>query len=101
MELCGLPLSANWTPLNNQNHKNDQDDKQDDEDGWYMTWFFISMAMGFPVGFRAICGSLALNKSWRHAYFRFFDETRDRLLVLIIVNMARLKRKIERIGVHG
>ena len=99
--LCGLPLSANCTPPNNQNHKIDQDDKQDDEDGRYMTWFFLSMAMGFPVGFWAICGSLALNKSWRHAYFRFFDETRDMLFVFIIVNIARLKRKIERIGVHG
>ena len=95
--LCGLPLSANCTPPNNQN---DQDDKQD-EDDLYMTWFFISMAMGFPVGFWVVCGSLVLNKSWRHAYFLFIDEIIDRLYVFKIVNMTRLKRKIERIGVHG
>ena len=59
------------------------------------------MAMGFPVGFWVLCGSLALNKSWRHAYFLFIDEIIDRLYVFKIVNMTRLKRKIERIGVHG
>ena len=66
-----------------------------------MTWFFISMGMGFPVGFWAVVGSLALNKSWRNAYFWFINEIIDRLYVFKIVNMARLKRKIERIGVHG
>ena len=73
--LCGLSLLANCTPPNNQN---DQDDKQDEDDR-YMTWFFINMAMGFPVAFWVVCGSLALNKSWRHAYFMFIDEIMDRL----------------------
>ena len=86
-------IVTNCTPPNNQNDQ--------DEDDRYMTWFFISMAMGFPVAFWVVCGSLALNKSWRLAYFLFIDEIMDRLYVFIIVNMARLKRNIERIGVHG
>ena len=98
--LCGLPLSTNCSTPNDQNHRNDQD-KEEDEDGRYMTWFFISMGLGFPMGFWVVCGSLALNKSWRHAYFQFIDETRDKIYVFTIVNMAHLKRKIERIRVHG
>ena len=94
--LCGLPLSSKCSTPNDQKHKNDHG-----EDGWYMTWFFIGMGMGYPLGFWAVCGSLALKKSWRHAYFRFIDETTDRIYVYIVVNMARLKKKIERIGVHG
>ena len=98
--LCGHPLSSNCTSPNDQNHKDDQDDEEDEDDR-YMSWFFISRGMGFPVGFWVVCGSLAINKSWRHAYFRFIDEIIGRLYIFKIVNMARLKTKIESIGVHG
>ncbi|RVW90809.1 hypothetical protein CK203_028473 [Vitis vinifera] len=53
------------------------------------------MGLGFPVGFWAVCGSLALKQSWRQAYFWFIDETKDRLYVFTEVNVARLKRKID------
>ncbi|XP_034690360.1 receptor-like protein EIX2 [Vitis riparia] len=92
--LCGPPLSTNCS---DQDHK----DEEEDEDEWDMSWFFISMGLGFPVGFWAVCGSLVLKKSWRQAYFRFIDETRDRLYVFTAVNVARLKRKMEANGVHG
>ncbi|RVW99284.1 putative inactive leucine-rich repeat receptor kinase XIAO [Vitis vinifera] len=95
--LCGPPLSTNCSTLNDQDHT----DEEEDEDEWDLSWFFISMGLGFPVGFWAVCGSLALKKSWRQAYFRFIDETRDRLYVFAAVNVARLKRKMETDGVHG
>ncbi|WJZ80914.1 hypothetical protein VitviT2T_000782 [Vitis vinifera] len=94
--LYGPPLSTNCSTLNDQDHK----DEEEDEGEWDMSWFFISMGLGFPVGFWAVCGSLALKKSWRQAYFRFIDETRDRLYVFTAVNVARLKRKMETNGVH-
>ncbi|KAJ9693061.1 hypothetical protein PVL29_011973 [Vitis rotundifolia] len=94
--LCELPLSTKCsTP--NEDHKDEQDE-EDKEDGWEMSWFFMSMGLGFPMGFWAVYGSLALNKSWRQAYFQFIDETRDRLYVFIVVNVARLRRKMERNG---
>ncbi|RVW99313.1 putative leucine-rich repeat receptor-like protein kinase [Vitis vinifera] len=95
--LCGPPLSTNCSTLNDQDHK----DEEEDEDEWDMSWFFISMGLGFPVGFWVVYGSLVLKKSWRQAYFRFIDETRDRLYVFTAVNVARLKRKMEANGVHG
>ncbi|KAJ9709825.1 hypothetical protein PVL29_001343 [Vitis rotundifolia] len=95
--LCGPPLSTNCSTLNNQDHK----DEEEDEDEWDMSWFFISMGLGFSVGFWAVCGGLALKKSWRQAYFRFIDETRDRLYVFTAVDVARLKKKMETNGVHG
>ncbi|WJZ81644.1 hypothetical protein VitviT2T_001476 [Vitis vinifera] len=99
--LYGPPLSTNCSTncstLNDQDHK----DEEEDEDEWDMSWFFISMGLGFPVGFWAVCGSLVLKKSWRQAYFRFIDETRDRLYVFTAVNAACLKRKMEANGVHG
>ncbi|KAL6350112.1 hypothetical protein AAG906_004050 [Vitis piasezkii] len=79
--LCGPPLSTNCSTLNDQDHK----DEEEDEDEWDMSWFFISMGL----------------EVLRQAYFRFIDETRDRLYVFTAVNVARLKRKMEANGVHG
>ena len=58
-------------------------------------WLYLSIALGFIVGFWAVCGSLVIKKSWRHAYFCFVDKMKDRLLVVIAVNMVRLQRKFE------
>ena len=99
--LCGIPLSTQCsTP--NKDHKDEGDENKDDEDGWKMSWFFTSMGLGFPVGFWAVCGTLALKNSWRHAYFQFVDEAKNRLYVRIAINVACFKRKMERNGgIHG
>ncbi|KAJ9709815.1 hypothetical protein PVL29_001333 [Vitis rotundifolia] len=99
--LCGPPLSTQCsTP--NEDHKDEEDEKEDDEDGWEMSWFFTSMGLGFPVGFWAVCGTLALKKSWTHAYFQFVGEAKDRLYVFIAVNVGCFKRKMKRNGgAHG
>ncbi|KAJ7950783.1 Leucine-rich repeat receptor protein kinase [Quillaja saponaria] len=39
---------------------------QEDEDE-FEKWFYTGMGIGFAVGFWAICGSLILKRSWRHA----------------------------------
>ena len=53
--------------------------------------------MGFPMGFWVVCGTLALKKS--NAYFQFVDEAKNRLYVLIAINVSHFKRKMERNGV--
>ena len=68
---------------------------KDGEDHFEKLWFYLSIALGFIVGFWAVCGSLLIKKSWRYAYFRFADKMKDRLLVVIAVNMAPLQRKIQ------
>ncbi|KAF8392120.1 hypothetical protein HHK36_022462 [Tetracentron sinense] len=67
----------------------------EDRDGYEMLWFYASMALGFVVGFWGVCGTLLIKKTWRHAYFRFFNDMKDRLFVVVAVNVARLKRKME------
>ncbi|XP_019077500.2 receptor-like protein EIX2 [Vitis vinifera] len=99
--LCGLPLSTQCsTP--NEDQKDEEDEKEGDEDGWEMSWFFTSMGLGFPVGFWAVCGTLALKKPSRHAYFRFVGEGKDRMYVFIAVSVTHFKRKMNRNGgAHG
>ncbi|XP_058076459.1 receptor-like protein EIX2 [Magnolia sinica] len=50
-------------------------DEGDDE----MPWFYSGLGPGFAVGFWALCGILVFKRSWRIAYYRFFDEMKDRL----------------------
>uniref|UniRef100_A0A7N0TQI6 Leucine-rich repeat-containing N-terminal plant-type domain-containing protein n=1 Tax=Kalanchoe fedtschenkoi TaxID=63787 RepID=A0A7N0TQI6_KALFE len=71
--LWGLPLPKMCNP-----HKSDKN-SSDDSDFWekmtcivsekMMLW--TSIVLGFIFGFWAVCGTLAVKKSWRDAYFRF------------------------------
>ncbi|KAF7820345.1 receptor-like protein EIX2 [Senna tora] len=66
-DLCGPPLTIDCTT-----HGVDHKDKEvDDESG--INWFFVSMALGFVVGFWGVIGPLLYKRSWRHAYFQFID----------------------------
>jgi Leucine-rich repeat (LRR) protein len=96
-QLFGPPLPTNSsTPSDGDaEHKDHEDVPNDGEEQFEKVWLYLSIALGFIVGFWAVCGSLVIKKSWRHAYFCFVDKMKDRLLVVIAVNMARLQRKYE------
>ena len=59
-------------------------------------WSYVSIALGFIVGFWGVCGTLLLNNSWRYAYFQFLNKIKDWLYVIIAINMARLHRSLQR-----
>ncbi|KAK9153991.1 hypothetical protein Sjap_001471 [Stephania japonica] len=75
-ELCGAPLKdcANHPNIVGPNH-------EENKGGFTWLPFFISMAIGFVVGFWSVCGTLILKKSWRYAFFRFIDDMKDTILV--------------------
>ncbi|XVF85235.1 hypothetical protein PTKIN_Ptkin17bG0101400 [Pterospermum kingtungense] len=86
--LCGPPLPISCSISSDIG---DSEDKDDDKS--IRLEFYISAVFGFLVAFWAILGTLVINKSIRHAYFRFLDNKTDKLSVLISVNVARLRRK--------
>uniref|UniRef100_A0A7N0TQ86 Leucine-rich repeat-containing N-terminal plant-type domain-containing protein n=1 Tax=Kalanchoe fedtschenkoi TaxID=63787 RepID=A0A7N0TQ86_KALFE len=63
--LCGLPLLNMCNP-----HKPDKDSSDDSSVSEKMM-LWASIVLGFIFGFWAVCGTLAVKKSWRDAYFRF------------------------------
>ena len=77
-ELCGSPLktkcqedeTAQTSPTSDGN----EDDLQDDE---FDPWFYVSIALGFLVGFWGVWGTLVLKSSWSEAYFRFLNKIKD------------------------
>ncbi|XP_019157742.1 PREDICTED: LRR receptor-like serine/threonine-protein kinase GSO2 [Ipomoea nil] len=65
--LCGPPL------LGCSNDDDVPDEEEDRGDDFEAKWFYISMAIGFVVGWWGIWGPLFVVKSWRYAYFQFID----------------------------
>ncbi|KAL5549308.1 hypothetical protein UlMin_004539 [Ulmus minor] len=59
-------------------------------------WFFFVVSCGYVTGFWGVFGILIVKKNWRIAYFRYADKAKDWVLVMVAVQVARLKRKMER-----
>ncbi|XP_027924111.1 receptor-like protein EIX2 [Vigna unguiculata] len=100
--LCGLPLKNRCPdvipPRGNQCqdvipprgriiHKN--------EDKFLSFEFYLSMGLGFGVGFWGVCGTLIVKSSWRRAYFHLFINVIDWMYVRIVVFTARMKRRFQ------
>ncbi|KAL4595156.1 hypothetical protein ACB092_12G071200 [Castanea dentata] len=82
-KLCGLPLSNNCT-INDVNPNNENKGSKHNG-GVEVDWFFVSMALGFVVGFWGVCGPLLLNKQWRIMYFQFLDHMGYKLKCLVLL----------------
>ncbi|KAJ9678926.1 hypothetical protein PVL29_020971 [Vitis rotundifolia] len=93
--LCGLPLlkKCSKDKIKQDSPTHNIEDKIQ-QDGNNM-WFYVSVALGFIVGFWGMCGTLLLNNSWRYAYFQFLNKIKDWLYVIIAINMARLQRSLQ------
>ena len=70
-KLCGPPLTDNCTI--NYVKPNIESKRSKDFGGLKVDWFFVSMALGFVVGFWVVLGPLLWNKQWRILYFQFLD----------------------------
>ncbi|CAN6588963.1 unnamed protein product [Malus baccata var. baccata] len=79
-QLCGPPLpkmcgDQQETPILSNKEEKDEP----------ITWgFYISMALGFIVGFWGVCGSLIFVRPWRYSYFRFLNVLNDWFYVRVI-----------------
>ena len=70
-KLCGAPLIENCSI--NDVKPNVEMQRSKDFGGPKVDWFYVSMALGFVVGFWVVLGPLLLNKQWRIVYFEFLD----------------------------
>ncbi|XP_068319506.1 receptor-like protein EIX2 [Pyrus communis] len=79
--LCGTPLSTKCLGDDTFPAKDAKDKNEDGNDD--KLWFYVSVVLGFIVGFWGICGTLILKTSWRYAYFQFFDNIKDKVALAI------------------
>ncbi|PRQ23758.1 putative leucine-rich repeat domain, L domain-containing protein [Rosa chinensis] len=90
-KLCGAPL-PNECPREIGTDEDDKKTEDVENEHHQVPWFYVSVGLGFIFGFWGVCGSLVLKKSWRYAYFKFFDKVQDRLYVMIMVRMRMQRR---------
>ncbi|KAM2006671.1 hypothetical protein ACFX15_001689 [Malus domestica] len=71
-QLCGPPL---------QNTCCDEEEKNEP-----ITWgFYVSVGLGFFVGFWGVFGSLIFVRPWRYSYFRFLNVLNDWFYVKVVL----------------
>ncbi|RHN50275.1 putative non-specific serine/threonine protein kinase [Medicago truncatula] len=94
--LCGPPL-INLCPddVISPNRSYDKTVTSEDEDKLITFGFYVSLGLGFLIGFWGVCGTLVIKTSWRHAYFKFFDNMNDWIHVTLEVFVNRLKKRFQ------
>ncbi|XP_030439767.1 receptor-like protein 7 [Syzygium oleosum] len=77
--LCGLPLNKSCSTTTNGTEEagsvptqSDIDDDGDNDDS--KKWFYMGIPLGFVVGFWVFCGPIVFIRSWRFAYYQFWDK---------------------------
>ncbi|XP_024195139.1 receptor-like protein EIX2 [Rosa chinensis] len=83
--LCGFPLSNCTEDGGNMHEPHEADDEK--------LGLYTSAVLGFIIGFWSVCGTLILKKSWRYAYFQFFDHIKEKVALAIALKVARLKAR--------
>ncbi|XP_030968577.1 receptor-like protein EIX2 [Quercus lobata] len=95
--LCGFPLPKKCPGETNQNpavnRGGDHAGIQETEDGFITPGFYVSVALGFVIGFLGVFGTLLLNRSWQFSHFNFLNNVKDKQDATVVVNMARLRRQ--------
>nr|GMD30745.1 receptor-like protein 12 isoform X1 [Ipomoea batatas] len=96
-QLRGLPLQTKCQSSKQGNGvwtKGNDDDIE--EEHWILLdfGFFLSMTLGFILGFWGVCGTLILERSWRHAFFQFLEDKKDYIYLFIVSHGTKLKRSM-------
>ena len=91
--LCGSPLPTKCPGDETSDGPSitGVDDEQGGDD-YERIWLYTSIRLKFVVGFWSVCGTL-LKKSRRHCYFRFCDDIKDRIALVIALRVIHLKKK--------
>ncbi|XP_062079875.1 receptor-like protein EIX2 [Humulus lupulus] len=97
-QLCGLPLPKKCpgdddrrktVPMSNGHEDDDYKESRSER-----IWFYFVVTLGYAVGLWGVIGSLVFKRKWRHACFRFTENTKDWIVVTIQVNIGRFKKSI-------
>ncbi|KAL0289573.1 UNVERIFIED_CONTAM: hypothetical protein Sangu_2464200 [Sesamum angustifolium] len=101
--LCGGPLnkscpgdeSSYEDPNSRVDGNNVMKGGESEDDRFITEGFYITLGLGFVVGFWGILGTILLNNRFRHAFFKQLDTIGDLVCVRIELNKARLQRHFQ------
>ena len=89
--LCGKPLTdicpgdepADHVQPSVEEYEDDGDDSE------YERWLYVSVVLGFSTTFWGFIRTLVLSRGWRHAYYLFLDNLKERLYVWVAMHIPR------------
>ncbi|KAL5549027.1 hypothetical protein UlMin_004258 [Ulmus minor] len=99
LKLCGDPLPDKCPGDEEQEQPPMSIGLENEEHGegkFEKFWFYFVVSCGYATGLWGVFGILIVKKNWRIAYFRYADKAKDWVLVMVAVQVSRLKRKMER-----
>ncbi|KAL5549021.1 hypothetical protein UlMin_004252 [Ulmus minor] len=99
LKLCGDPLPDKCPGDDEQEQPPMSIGLENEEHGEGKSekfWFYFVVSCGYATGLWGVFGILIVKKNWRIAYFRYADKAKDWVLVMVAVQVSRLKRKMER-----
>ncbi|MBA0771197.1 hypothetical protein Gotri_019696, partial [Gossypium trilobum] len=76
--LCGPPLTKNCTTTG---IPTDIANNGSSSEGSKVNWLYVSIVLGFVMGFWVVVAPLFFIRSWRHAYYRKLDNVYGKLYV--------------------
>ncbi|KAG4380437.1 hypothetical protein GLYMA_16G175000v4 [Glycine max] len=91
LDLCGPPLEKlciDGKPAQEPIVK-----LPEDENLLFTREFYMSMAIGFVISFWGVFGSILMNRSWRHAYFKFISNLSDAIYVMVAVKVFKWRHR--------
>ncbi|KAL6293940.1 hypothetical protein ACE6H2_002082 [Prunus campanulata] len=84
--LCGAPLPRTCS----EEEKGPGKPVLVNQDGLITQGYYISMGLGFAVGFWGVCGTILLNRSCRYTYFNFLTFLNNWLHVMAAIIWQRM-----------
>nr|KAJ0189942.1 hypothetical protein LSAT_V11C800445340 [Lactuca sativa] len=96
-DLCGAPLPKNCS--NHEDSTTTIKKRHEESDGQTKVWFYVDVMSGFATGFWGVIGVLLLKKQWRWKLFRLADETMDKIYIVVMVRVAKMKKGRETIQI--
>ena len=91
-QLCGDPLPKYCTLIEEcQDRTSIGKTKKDSKS----SSFYMGMGVEFVVGFWGVCGGVFFNRTWRHAYFKFANDTNDCFYVTTMLKLKWLLEKLK------
>ncbi|XP_058745145.1 receptor-like protein EIX2 [Vicia villosa] len=88
--LCGKPLDKNCPgdeEVTPQKPETNEESSPEDKKSIY-----LSVALGFIIGFWGLWGSLFLIRTWRHTYVLFLNNIVDTMYVFMVLNGIKFQR---------
>ncbi|PIN21787.1 Leucine-rich repeat protein [Handroanthus impetiginosus] len=92
--LCGLPLNKSCPEdeSHQDSNNNATSNEKNEDDGFISEGFYISLGLGFIVGFWGIVGSILLNKAMQYAFVKVLNAVEDFVYVKMEITKGRLLR---------